>query len=54
MQVDFGVTVNAGGTSGLNRAELDSILRSLAKDAKAELDDYELWPVLALGVKYAF
>jgi prepilin-type processing-associated H-X9-DG protein len=52
--VDFDASVNTGGTNGLNQAELDSILRSLEIDAEAELDDYELWPVLALGVNYAF
>ena len=52
--VDFDAAVNAGGTNGLSQSELDSILRALGKDAEDELDDCELWPVLALGVKYAF
>jgi hypothetical protein len=52
--VDFDATVNAGGTNGLSQAELDSVLRAMEKDAEDELDDYELWPVLALGVNYAF
>jgi hypothetical protein len=52
--VDFDATVDAGGTNGLSQAELDSVLRAMEKDAEDELDDYELWPVLALGVNYAF
>ena len=52
--VDFDAAVNAAGPNGLSQAELDSRLRSLEKDAEAELDNYELWPVLALGVNYAF
>ena len=52
--VDYDAAVNAGGPNGLDQAELDSRLRSLEKDAEDELDDYELWPVLALGVNYAF
>ena len=52
--VDFDATVNAGGANGLSQTELDSVLRSLEKDAEDELDEYELWPVLALGVNYAF
>ena len=52
--VDFDAAVNAGCTNGLSQSELDSILRALGKDAEDELDDCELWPVLALGVNYAF
>ncbi|MDC1286867.1 hypothetical protein N8198_03175 [Gammaproteobacteria bacterium] len=52
--VDFDAAVNTGGTNGLDQAELDTILRALEKDAEDELDDYELWPVIALGVNYAF
>ena len=52
--VDFDAEANAGGTNGLSQGELDSILRGLEKDAQGELDDFELWPVLALGVNYAF
>ena len=52
--VDFDASVQAGGTNNLSQSELNSRLRDLEKDAEAELDDYELWPVLALGVNYAF
>jgi hypothetical protein len=52
--VDFNAAVNSGGANGLSQADLDSRLRSLEKDAESELDNFELWPVLALGVNYAF
>ena len=52
--VDLEADVNAGGTNGYTQAQLDPILRNLEKDAEDELDDYELWPVLAIGVNYAF
>lgn len=51
--VDFTATVNAGGNFA-NQAELDATLRDLEKDAEKELNDLELWPVLAIGVNYAF
>jgi hypothetical protein len=46
--------VNSGGTNGLSQAELDASQRALGKYAEDGLDDYVLWPVLALGVNYAF
>jgi carbon monoxide dehydrogenase subunit G len=46
--------VNAGGTNGLSQAELNRRLADLESDAEDELDDLEFWPVLALGVNYAF
>ena len=52
--VDFDATVNAGGANGLSQAELNSALAALEADAEDELDDYELWPVLAIGINYAF
>jgi hypothetical protein len=52
--VDFDATVNAGGTNGLNQADLDRRLAQLEKDAEDDLDDFELWPVFAIGLNYAF
>ncbi len=52
--VDFDATVNAGGTNGLSQAELNTRLSKLESDAEDDLDVLELWPVLALGVNYAF
>ncbi len=51
IDVDFEATTT-GGT--YTQGELDDILASLEKDAEDDLDDYELWPVLAIGVNYAF
>ena len=51
--VDFTATVAAGGNFA-NQAELDATLRDLEKDAEKELSDLELWPVLAIGINYAF
>jgi hypothetical protein len=53
-EVSFDAAVNPGGTNGYTQAELDAILVELENDAEDELDDYELWPVLAIGVNYAF
>jgi hypothetical protein len=53
-EVDFDATVNGGGTNGYDQAELDALLASLESDAEDDLDDYEFWPVFAIGVNYAF
>jgi len=50
--VDLEANVNTGGTNSLNQAELDSRLAELESDAEDDLDDLEVWPVLALGVNY--
>lgn len=52
--VGLEATVNAGGTNGLNQAELDARLAELEGDAEADLDDFEAWPILAIGLNYAF
>ena len=52
--VDFDATVNPGGTNVYTQAQLDAILKDLEDDAEDELDDYEFWPVFAIGVNYAF
>ena len=52
--VDFDATVNSGGTNGYDQAELDALLAKLESDAEDDLDDYEFWPVFAIGVNYAF
>lgn len=53
-EVDLDATVNAGGSNGLSQAELDQRLTEMETDAEDELDDLKLWPVLAVGVNYAF
>ena len=53
-EIELEADVNPGGTNGLSQAELDSLLKEMEGDAEDELDDYELWPVFAVGVNYAF
>jgi hypothetical protein len=52
--VDLEAVVLPGGTNGYTQSELNAILVDLEKDAEDDLDDFELWPVLAIGVNYAF
>ena len=52
--VDLDATVNAGGTNGLSQAELNSRLAGMESDAEDDLDDFEAWPIIALGLNYAF
>ena len=53
--LDPDVDLEATTTGGTyTQSELDAILTDLEKDAEDELDDFELWPVLAIGVNYAF
>jgi hypothetical protein len=53
-EVDLKAQVNTGGTNGLSQAELDSTLKGMEDDAEDDLDDFDLWPVFAVGVNYAF
>jgi hypothetical protein len=52
-EVDLEARVNAGGNFA-SQAELDATLRDAEKDAEDELDDFEIFPVLSLGINYAF
>ena len=52
--VDLKADVNPGGSNSLNQAELDQILSDMESDAEDDLDDLKLWPVLAVGLNYAF
>lgn len=52
-EVEFNATALAG-TNGYTQAQLDAILSDLESDAEDELDDYELWPVVTIGLNYAF
>ena len=51
---EFEATVNGGGANGLNQAELDARLRSLEDDAEDDLDGLEAFPIISLGINYAF
>ena len=53
-EVSVDATVNGGGTNGYTQAQLDAILNDLESDADDDLDDYEYWPVVALGINYGF
>ena len=50
----FEATVNGGGANGLSQSELNSRLRNLEDDAENDLDELEAWPMVALGLNYAF
>lgn len=52
--VDPSVDFNATATGALSQAELDDALAGMEKDAEDDLDDLELWPVLSIGLNYAF
>ena len=52
-EVSLDATVDPGGNFA-DQAELEQTLRDLESDAEDDLDDYELWPVLSIGLNYAF
>lgn len=52
--VSLEATVDGAGANGLSQAELNSRLRGMEDDAEADLDEFEAWPILSLGVNYAF
>ena len=52
--VDLQADVNPGGDNNLTQADLDLRLADLESDAEDELDELKLWPVLAVGINYAF
>lgn len=51
-KTDLNATVS--GSSGYSQSELDSILDSAANDANDDLSDLEAWPILSIGLNYAF
>ncbi len=51
--VDFDAAVIAGGNF-VGQAELDVTLQDAEDDAEDELDEFELFPILSLGINYAF
>ena len=52
--VSFDADVNSNGPNALDDTDLRRRLDAMEKDAEADLDDLELWPVLAFGINYAF
>ena len=53
-QAQLQATVDTSGTSGLDQTALDAILRDAEDNFESELDEFELFPVLSIGVNYAF
>ena len=53
-EVKLNATVNPSSTNFADQDELDATLRDAAKDAEDELDEFELFPVVSLGINYAF
>ncbi len=51
---DFTATVNPGGDNTLSQAELDQRLRDLEDDAETDLDSFEAWPIVSLGLNFRF
>ncbi len=52
--LDPSVELEATTTGGLSQSEVDASLKEMEKDAEDELDDFEAWPVLSVGLNYAF
>ena len=51
---DLDADVNVGGSNSLTQAELDDRIKEIEDDADDDLDDLEAWPVISIGVNYAF
>lgn len=51
---DFSATVNTGGDNTLDQAALNQRLRDLESDAESDLDEFEAWPIVSLGVNFRF
>jgi len=52
--LDTSVSFEATATGALSQAELDDALAGMERDAEKELEDFEVWPVVAIGLNYAF
>jgi hypothetical protein len=42
------------GSNSLTQAELDDRIKEIEDDTNDDLSDLEAWPVLSIGVNYAF
>ncbi len=47
-------TLATGSTNFADQDEFEESLRDFEDDIEAELDDLEIWPVISVGVNYAF
>jgi len=52
--LDPSVELEATATGAVSQADVDAALKDMEDDAEDELDDFEAWPVLSIGVNYAF
>ena len=52
--LDPSVKFEATATGGVSQADVDASLKEMEDDAEDELDEFEAWPVLSIGVNYAF
>ena len=50
---DVDLEASVQGTT-YTQAELNDILRGMEEDAEDDLDEFELWPVVAFGINYGF
>lgn len=53
-EANLSATVNTGGNNSLDQAELDSRIQAAEDDINSELSVLEAWPIISLGVNYAF
>lgn len=53
-EVNLNATVNPAATSGITQAELDARLDEAQRSADNDLSDLDLWPVVSIGINYAF
>lgn len=51
---DFDAEVNVSGSNSLDQAELERRLKGVEDDANDDLDEFEAWPVVSIGINYAF
>ena len=53
-EVDLNATLSPGSISGITQAELTQALNDAEKTADNDLSDLDLWPVISIGINYAF
>jgi hypothetical protein len=53
-KANLSATVNSTGTNSLSQSELDSRINDAESDINSELSIFEAWPVLSIGLNYAF
>jgi hypothetical protein len=53
-QVNLNATLDPTSTSGITQAQLTQAINDAESTADNELSDLDLWPVVSIGVNYAF